>query len=411
MKTEHFDTIVVGAGVAGLNGALRLQAAGRKVLVLEAADRPGGRIRTDEMDGFRLDRGFQVLLTAYPECRQSLDFEALQLGRFEPGALVWNGRKLISMMDPLRRPAELGPALFNEIGSFGDKLRVGRLKAGLAMTRIDDIYARPESETRKHLREKGFSDAFIKGFMKPFFSGIFLEQELSTSSRMFEFVFKMFGQGYAALPAGGMQAIPDQLAARLNPGSLRLQTRVMAATSHGVETEDGESFGAKNVVLATDMSQAAALNERITGRPWNRTDCLYFATDTSPSDRRCILLNGTGTGNISNIAIPSDSAPGYAPQGQSLVCVSLRPGADPDPQTVRLEVAEWFDLDPDQFRFLKAYSIPHALPRQAPGDCSFGETNLRLDDGIWVAGDHRYSSSIEGAMLSGRAVAEAILEG
>lgn len=409
MKTEHFQSIIVGAGMAGLKCALTLQAVGRDVLVLEAADGPGGRIRTDQKDGFRLDRGFQVFLTAYPECRRSLDLEALQLGRFEPGALVRTADGLFTMMDPLRRPRHLGTALFNPVGSFGDKLRVGRLKAALFLSRIADIYTRPETDTRTRLRQKGFSDAFIDTFMNPFFRGIFLEEKLDTSSRMFEFVFKMFGQGYAALPAGGMQAIPDQLANQLKPGRLQTRTRVTRVDPQRVETEDGQVFSADHVVLAADMSHAAELSDQITGRPWNGTDCLYFATSGSPSGRRCILLNGTGCGHISNIAIPSDIAPGYAPQGQSLVCVSLRPGASTDQDTVRSELAAWFDRPPDDFRFLRAYRIPHALPRQEPGDCGFGRSPLRLDNGIWVAGDYRYSSSIEGAMVSGKSVAEEIL--
>jgi phytoene dehydrogenase-like protein len=409
MKMEHFDTIIVGAGVAGLNCALKLQADGRKVLVLEAADRPGGRIRTDELEDFRLDRGFQVLLTAYPECRRSLDFDKLKLGHFEPGALVWDGSELIPMMDPLRRPLQTGKALFNPIGSFADKLRVGSLKAGLAFSSIEDITTRPETDTRSYLQKKGLSDTFVAGFMQPFFSGIFLEQELGTTSRMFEFVFKMFGQGYAALPANGMQAIPDQIAARLEPGSLLTGSRVVRVDSREVETADGRAFAADHVVLATDMSHAAELSDGIRGRPWNRTDCLYFATETSPSNRRCIVLNGSGSGSISNVAIPSDIAPGYAPRGQSLVCVSLRPGSHPDPDITRSELASWFGLKPDDFRFLKAYGIPHALPRQQPGDCGFGRSALQLEDGIWVAGDYRFSSSIEGAMASGKAVAEGIL--
>jgi phytoene dehydrogenase-like protein len=406
---EQFETIIVGAGVAGLNCALRLQAEGRDVLILEASNRPGGRIRTDEKDGFRLDRGFQVLLTAYPECRSTLDFKALKLGTFEPGALVWSGRDLIPMMDPLRRPAAIGSALFNPVGSFADKLRVGRLKAGLALTRIEDIYARPETGTRAHLHEKGFSKTFIDGFMKPFFSGIFLEEELKTSSRMFEFVFKMFGQGYAALPAGGMQAIPDQLADRLKPGSLKTNTRVVRVAPKRVETEDGTIFRAENVVIATDMSHAADLSDLISGRPWNGTVCLYFASSSTPSSQRSILLNGSGSGRVSNIAIPSDIATGYAPEGQSLICVSLRPGADTNPETVRNEIARWFSRPAGDFRFLEAFRIPQALPRQEPGDCEFGKASLQLDNGLWVAGDYRYSSSIEGAMISGKRVAEAIL--
>lgn len=409
MKMQTWDVIIIGAGMAGLNCARILEKAGLRVSLLEAEDSPGGRVRTDRVEGFRLDRGFQVLLTAYPECRRSLKLSKLGLGRFEPGALVWNGRKLLELADPLRRPGRILETLRSGVGETGDKWRVAGLAARLRFKPPEAACASAEIPTAAYLRQRGFSDAFIREFMRPFFSGIFLEDDLSTSARMFEFVFGMFSRGYAALPAKGMQAIPDQLATCLKPGTLRCKCRVTALESGRVRLADASMFEARHVVLATDMTGAADLTGKISPRPWHGTKCLFFATRENPFPRsRMLVLNGTGKGPISNISIPSDVGAAYAPRGQALVCVSLRPGAPADPENVIGEIRAWSGNPSLPLRFLRGYDIPHALPRQDPGDNPFGKAPVKLQNGIWVCGDYRYSSSLEGAMASGRAVAEAI---
>jgi len=393
--------------VAGLRCAMELATQGVDVCVLEAADQVGGRVRTETVDGFQLDVGFQVLLTAYAECQTVLDYPSLRLGHFEPGAFVWNGKQFAQVIDPWRRPARMVQAALSPVGSLADKLRVAKLKSRLKKTDVASIYAAEDIETHDWLQQLGFSQPMIETFFRPFYTGIFLENELATSSRMFEFVFKMFGEGYAALPAAGMQAIPLQMARQLQPDTVRLNHPVTAVDAHSVTLANGARYTAAHVVLATPMSVTAALLPgAITDRGWHATHCHYFYTDAKLLAQPMIALNASQQGGITNIAVPSDVSPSYSPDERSLVCVStaceMRVG------DVEQKLLQWFGKRAESCRALKSYVIPHALPRQNPGDNAWGQAPLQDSSGVWVCGDYRYSSSIQGAMASGRAVGTAV---
>ena len=215
MSTQSEEIIIIGAGLSGLACAIALQEAGARPLLLEAADGPGGRVRTDEVDGFLLDRGFQVYLDAYPTAGELLDLPKLDLRAFEPGALVFRAGKLHRVIDAFRRPKELLNSALAPIGSLFDKARVGRLRFSLMRKPIETIAESRDVSTEQYLRDFGFSSTIIDRFFRSFYGGIFLERELGTSSRMFEFTFKMFSQGSATLPAQGMGQISKQLAQQL----------------------------------------------------------------------------------------------------------------------------------------------------------------------------------------------------
>lgn len=406
METDA-DVIIVGAGLAGLRCAIELQGQGIRSKIVEGGDRVGGRMRTEVHEGFHLDRGFQVLLTAYEECRSILNYDSLRLGAFEPGALIWTGSKMEKVIDPWRRPKQLFRAAMSPIGSFRDKLRVGALREKLRRTPTSDIYAGDESTTLAHLKAIGFSEPFIESFFRPFYGGIFLENDLETGHKMFEFVFKMFGQGFAALPHEGMAAIPKQLIAALDSDTIQLNQRVVELNAKEVVLDSGSRQTAPHIVLATDMSSANRLTKaEIPDRGWNDTYCHYYAAPRSPLPEPIIALNGSGSGKITNIAVPTDVNTGYSQTGESLICVStLKPSRHED---LSEELYSWFGADAHDFRFLKSYATPHALPRQFPGDNAFGKAELRTEAGHWICGDYRYSSSIQGALASGRQVGEAL---
>jgi phytoene dehydrogenase-like protein len=410
MAAERVDTLIIGAGLAGLSAAVHLHEAGREVLVLEAADAVGGRVRTDQVDGFLLDRGFQVYLDAYPEAGALLDLTALNLQRFEPGAIIWKSGKPRRLMDVFRRPGALLSSALQPIGNPLDKLLVAKLRWRLLHKSQDEIWSAPESTTADYLRRFGFSEGMIDLFFRGFYGGIFLEENLVTSSRMFEFTFGMFSRGNATLPAAGMQAIPDQLAARLPAGTIRLGCPVESLSAKTVRAGEQE-ITADRVILATDGHNAARLlPDRVAAPRWNGTTCLYFAAPEAPYPDALITLKGDREGLINNLSVPSNVAPSYAPEGKALISVSLtgKAGIAEDlAGVVKAELREWFGKAVDEWRFLKAYHLPHSLPIEPPGHA----VNTTRGGSVRVCGDFLSSASIEGTIRSGKTAAEEVLAG
>jgi len=407
--------IVIGAGLAGLACAWHLQRAGRRSLVVEASDEVGGRVRTDRVDGFLLDRGFQVLLSAYPEAERVLDFDALGLKPFVPGALVRFRGRFHRVADPWRRPLEGVQAAFSPVGSLPDKLRVATLRARLATRTADDLFAEPEMTTVDALSAAGFSPAIVDRFFRPFMGGVFLERELKTSSRLFHFLFKMFASGHACLPAGGMGAIPAQMAAGLEPGTIRLNARVVRIEAGAVTLDTGERLEAEEIVVATDGSAAAELLGDGDAPAWNGVTCVYFGAQRPPVTEPILVLNGDGHGRVNNVCVPSVVAPAYAPEGQHLVSATVlgvHPRADGRLEhDVRDQLKSWFGPDVAGWRHLRTYAVANALPSQQPPALSPPERPVRRRPGLLVCGDHMDHASIQGALMSGRRAAEALLTG
>ena len=397
------SVIIIGGGLSGLACANRLYAMGALPSILEASDAPGGRVRTDEVDGFLLDRGFQVYLSAYPEAGRLLDLEALDLKQFRPGALVWKDEKFHRVMDVFRCPLAAPVSVLAPIGSFWDKLRIAKLRAFLLRNELEK-----DQTTEDFLREFGFSDRMIDDFFRAFYGGIFLERDLRTSARMFAFTFKMFTEGYATLPAKGMQQIPRQLAARLPAGGIHTNAAVSSVDRNSVVLQSGEKLNADVVVVATDVEVAGRLLPGFDMLPkrWRPVTGLYYSAPVSPLKEAIIALN-SGNGVVNNVCVLSDVSSDYAPVGQSLISVTaLAEQANED--TVKSELRAWFGGQVDRWRHLRTYNIRKALPEQLPTET--GES-YRRHDGVFVCGDHCSSASIEGAIVSGKTTAEAVLTG
>jgi phytoene dehydrogenase-like protein len=407
------DVLVVGGGLAGLACARELTVRGLGASVVEAGDAVGGRVRTDAHDGFLLDRGFQVHLTAYPEAQRVLDHDSLDLRPFTPGALVRRGGTLHRVGDPLRRPQDTWASALAPIGSLGDKLRIAMLRRDVARGSVADILARPETTTLDALRRRRFSEDMIDRFLRPLFAGVLLDPDLGTSSRAFEFVFRMLGAGDTVLPATGMQAIPTQLAASLPADTVRLHARAGAVDRTSVTLVDGERLTAQAVVLAVAEPAAAQL---LPGAVPQRTGwsvgCLYFAADEPPVDEPILVLDGEGMGPVNNLCVPSVVAPAYAPTGQHLVSASvLQPALALHDEALegaaRAQLSSWFGPGVTRWRHLRTDRIAHAQPPQSTLDPP--HRTVRTREGVYLAGDHRDTASINGALVSGRRAAEAIV--
>ena len=430
------DVAIIGAGLAGLNCARMLQDSGLDVRLLEAADAPGGRVRTDVVDGFRLDRGFQVLLTAYPETQRALNYRALKLRRFRPGALVYHGGAMHRFADPLREPRLAMRFLFDKVIPLGDKLRVAALRARVRAGEISALFRGIDMPTRDYLRRFGFSQVMLDRFFEPFFGGIFLEQDLVTSSHYFQFLFRMFASGDVSVPESGMEAMPRQLAAALKPGTLECNTRVTRITRKaqrfsieigGERSDIGEprELEAKQVVLAVAEYEQKPLladilgfarNEARDTREWNRTTTLYYAAPVSPVAEPVLVLNGEGrsAGPINNLAVMSRVSRTYAPPGQELIaasCVGYVPGTDAEMLALGDAVCEqatrWFGEQVKDWRLLGAYPIEYALPLARTA--LWETTSPRVTDNVYLCTDAQETPSLQGALASGRRAAEAIL--
>ena len=407
------DVIVVGAGLAGLCCARELDAAGLDVLVLERGDAPGGRVRTDEVDGFLLDRGFQVLLTAYPEARRVLDYGRLGLRPFESGALIRRGERFTRIADPFRYPLKALESLRDAPGSILDKLRVARLRSRLSRFSLNEVLTAPQVTTAEALRREGFSPALVDAFFRPFLGGIFLDPSLETSSRLFAFVFKLFSEGEAVLPAGGMQAIPQQLAGSLPEAALRFGATVESAGPGEVVLAGGERLTASAVVVAADGPEAARLTGAIEAPAPRAVTTIHYAAERSPVGEPVLVLDGDAHGPVNDLCVPSDVAPSYAPPGAALVSATvlgIPPLSDEAiDRAVREQLRGWFGAQVDGWRLLRVLRIPFALPAQPPAVLASAERPVRLREGLFVCGDHRDTASSQGAMVSGRRAAAAVL--
>jgi phytoene dehydrogenase-like protein len=406
---KRAEVWVVGAGLAGLSCARLLAAAGVDVHILEASDGVGGRVRTDLVDGFLLERGFQILLTAYDEVQRQIDLPRLDLRRFGSGSLVWNGKGLQNLSDPWRDPLVAVAALRANVGTLADKLKVVRLRARLLGADPEDLLAGSDRTTLEELRGEGFSGEFIDGFFRPFLGGVFLERKLETSARLFRYYFRCFAAGEATIPAGGMQRLPEQLAETL-VGRIHLGKRVRALRPGAVTLEDGMELRAGTVVLAADGPEAARL---LGEKPaeYKATVTAYFAAPEPPVKEPLLVLDGEGTGPVNHVAVMSNIAPTYAPPGQHLVSLSAVDGAAEAVEGFQgqalAQMSRWFGRSVAQWRHLRSYRVPHALPRHPPGFME--EPPQPRPAGLLVAGDYTEFGSIQGALLSGRRVAEAIL--
>ncbi|HEX8326240.1 MAG TPA: NAD(P)/FAD-dependent oxidoreductase [Hymenobacter sp.] len=423
--------IIIGAGMAGLACATWLHRAGRSVVVLDSASAVGGRVRTDVTpEGFRLDRGFQVLQTNYPEARRIFDYGALNLKAFRSGAVIRleNGQET-TLVNPLQQPLSAFSALSSPIGSLTDKLRIVSLVRHVLKYTPEELLARPATDTLTFLRRYGWSERMIDSFFRPFFGGVYLDRDLSTASNFFEFIFQQFVTGEAAIPALGIQQLPEQLAARLPEGSIRLSTPV-AGIVDGTQVRlvSGQVLEASAVVLATDGLAALRLLAGRSGNPDDSastqaasfhtaarlTTCTYFATEGGHSPGRndkLLRLNACSGALAHNLSFPSDVSGAYAPAGRALVSVSThgeRSLSEAEIVTgLREELAAWYGPAARQWQHLRSYRIAAALPVYLAGQPV--RQPLKLADGLYRCGDWAAYPSLNAALATGREVAEALL--
>ncbi|MCX4690145.1 FAD-dependent oxidoreductase [Kitasatospora purpeofusca] len=397
------EVIVVGAGPAGLACALDLTGAGREVLVLEAADDVGGRMRTDVVRGFRLDRGFQVFNTAYPQVRRRLDLAALRLHPFTPGILLADGGRSHLLLDPTRRPGRALDVLRGGALPPRDLVALGLLGLCDAVLPAALLKRMPETSTARALRRAGVSERTVEGALRPFLAGVFLEDRLETSSRMFHLVWRSMLRGSLCLPQQGIGAVPRQLAAGLPPGRLVCGAPVDRLTAEGVVLADGVRVRARTVVVATGSGAAARLLPGLEVPAARAVTTFYHAAPVRPLDGPLLVVDSRGP--VLNTVVLSEVVPDCSPDGRALVSTSVR-GVAAEEGAVRRRAGELYGVDVSGWEPLAAYRIPEALPA-GPVPLELSRTT-RFAPGRYVCGDHRATASLQGALASGARAAREV---
>lgn len=397
---------IIGAGIAGLTCAKYLKDHGIEALILEASDAVGGRVRTDIVDGFKLDRGFQVMLTSYPEAAKLLNYKDLNFKSLPSGARIRSDDNYLVMPNPLKNILTAPQALFSPVGGIFDKFKI--LQLNFDTKNADEPNAKSLETTLDFLKNYGYSEKIINRFFVPFFSGVFLEKNLATNSSFFKFLFSIFSKGDVVIPANGMQEIPKQIAKHLSDNQIRLNTRVQKIDGTTIYLENGETLEADKIVLATDAKTSAKLLGKDSKVEFNGTTCLYFASDSPLKfDGEPYLIINSNQDEIINHILPiSDVAPKYAPTKKTLISVSIVGNTEVTGEQVQTELAKWFGIE-KIWRHLKTYKIPEALPQFFADSAT--ESNLKISENLYQCGDYKAYPSLNAAMKTGREVAEMLI--
>ena len=396
---------IIGAGISGLTAAKVLEEKGFYPIVLEATDRVGGRVKTDVINGHQMDHGFQVLLTGYPAAQRYLNYEKLNLQKIAPGAAIFKNKKQKIIGDPLRDLFFLLPTLFSGIGNFQDKIKILQLNAELKKKSLLAIFSTPSEKTSTYLTKFGFSEGMISNFFKPFFSGIFLETKLETSSRMFEFVYKMFGEGYATIPKSGMEAIPKQLLKQLKKTTFKYNTKVAEVNEGEIVLEDQTKIKSHYTLIATQASRLLPhLNRQSIS--WKSCVNFYFETDKRTIKKPLIGLIAQQDSLVNNIFYTTSIATKTRAK-KELLSVTVIDTQNLSKETllkqVKKELKELCGIDAGQL--VKQYTIPMALPNLANLTHELDPIDTQVGNTLFVAGDTLLNASLNAAFIAGEMAA------
>jgi phytoene dehydrogenase-like protein len=409
---NDFSTVIIGGGISGLTCAKYLNEKGYNFMLLEGSDALGGRVRTDKVDGFLLDRGFQILLTNYPEAKKILNYNNLDLKYFGSGALIKAEKGFMKMENPFQNKMAYLTMAFSSVGTLSDKLKIRKFANELSEIPDDEFFKMEATDTLTFLRNYGWSEKMINNFFKPFYGGVFLENDLVTSSNFFQFTFKQFFKGDAAIPAKGIQAIPEQIAEMLPRNCIRKNARVKGFEGNQIFLDGGEVINAGRIVVATDPKSSDKLFGETNERTYNITTCTYFSAEISPlKGQKFIALNPNRRGAVHNICVPSDISSHYGNAGKSLISVSTQGLDKLDERNltnkIKLELFDWFGPSVNVWKHLKTYHIPESLVQYRAAS---KRQNSKLGDNLYRCGDYLAYPSLNAAMQTGREVAQMIME-
>jgi phytoene dehydrogenase-like protein len=403
------DVVVVGAGIAGLTAAYLLQKKGYKVHVFEAANQVGGRIRTDKVEGFLLDRGFQLFYSAYPEVKNFIDVKKLNIGQIYNGSLIRYMGDFNLLSNPSKEFKDVFSSLVANNATLKDKMKMLKLLSDANSIREPKMDLENDITALEYLQKLEFSEKFINSFFKPFLASTFLDNELQTPSTLLKFIFKMFSKGSVGLPEKGMSAIPEQMAKKLEPETLHLQSKVKKITSSGIQLLKGDFITADRVLLATNpLALKELLPEYEIDLGSRNVSCLYFTSNIPPVSKPVIVLNGEDKGLVNNMCVVNLIQPTYAPKGSYLIAVNITKAHDLDDEelvdTVMKEMAQWYGIKVNNWQHVKTYHIKYALPKENKWvNENYAEKH---NEKVYICGDHLSYGSMNAALKSGKVAAD-----
>jgi protoporphyrinogen oxidase len=405
LDKKDFKIYIVGAGVSGLVAAQVLENKGYHPIILEASDRAGGRVKTDIKKGFQLDHGFQVLLSSYPAAQKYLDFKALKLQKLKPGAVIFKNGKQQVIGDPLRDISTLFSTLFSGIGTLSDKFKIFQLNLKLKNKSVEAIFSSDEISTKEYLQKFGFSSQIIAQFFTPFFTGIFLENELKTSSRMFEFVFKMFGEGLAVIPKEGMEEISKQLVSNLKNTTFQYNTQVTSVSDKEIILHAGDKLVSTATIITTDASKLVK-NAPSKNLTWKSCQTLYFTANKRVIEKPMIGLVSMEDSLINNIFYHTSVA-SHSNNTEELLSVTVVKEHQLSEEQLIAAVTKQLkeECTIDHLTFLAIYHIKRALPDLKNIKYEVSPSETQLSSGIFLAGDVQLNGSLNAAMIAGEKAA------
>ncbi len=400
---------IIGAGLSGLVAAIVLERFGYHPIIIERDNHIGGRLQTKKVKGYQVDVGFQVLLEAYPKLQEYAKLDQLQLKSFEPGASIYLNSKWEVLGDFTRSPKLIFRTLSSSIGSIKDKLKIFKLSQSLKKKSIEEIFNSPDLKTIDYLKDYGFSEAIIDSFFIPFFGGIFLEDELKTSSRMFEFIYKMFSEGKVSIPKNGIATLPKHLAGQFKNTEIWLNTTVKEVRSDKILLENDKAIHSDYTIIATEANNLVS-NLKNQKTSWHCCDNLYFITPEIKIDSNFIGLLPQKDALINNIVFIEEKK--AKKEGQYLLSVTVVKKHDFNQEElikkIRKELKSYVGIQ--ELEFLTHFYIPKALPILQPVENDIMPSETLLKDGIFLAGDQMLNASVNAAMLSGERAAMGIIE-
>lgn len=398
--------VIIGAGVSGLVAAINLEKSGLSPIIYDKNDRVGGRVQTDYIDGQMFDKGFQILLPNYPAVQKYLNVNLLHLKYFASGAFVFKKGYQSKLGNPAKDFDLLFSTLFSKLASLSDKLKIIKLFRSLKYKSFEEIFESPSVTTLEYLKSLNFSDKIIYNFFKPFYAGVFLEENLDTSSRMFEFTFKLFSESKAGIPEKGIQAIPNQLANQLKKSTFHFNTTVDKVEDRTIWFSNGTKEEADFIIIATEPSQLIP-NLKNQQNDWKSVDNLYFEVKERVVNLPMIALIAEEKAFVNNFHYSS-----LASESKQILSVSVVKSHDlPLEKLVEEVKQELYDISGiEVIKLLKHYKIPKALPKLDDLNYQMSHTETKLKDGIFLAGDVLSNGSLNAAMLNGESAAKALLE-